>query len=204
MLRAFAQSVGELFAEMMNAEWGVSKLQVPSCKSKVKSTVFNFQLATWNLELINHQSSFRTHRSKMPSVTFVAARAVFEVVAAECSLVVVAARATLRARGRVMHQSDGRCDLTTLRRARAHRVTVGARKPFRRVLRVLEVDAVGRGSLRRARVTSGAVACAARRYVSAGGLRLRRWTAEACRVRVEARRNRERDATAFGLVTRGA
>jgi len=91
----------------------------------------------------------------------VAARAVFEVVAAEGTLVVMAARATLRACGRVVHQSDGRSDLSALSRARAHRVAVRARKPLRGVLRVLEVDAIGCGGLRRARVTSDAMACAA-------------------------------------------
>src|ERR1044071_2235270 len=137
----------------------------------------------------------------MPGGAAVAARAVFEVVAAEGALVVVAGHATARAGRGVVHERRGRGDLAALRRARAHRVTVGAGQSLRRVRGVAEVDTVGGGRLRRAREATDAVARAARGDVlTRATLRARRVALEAGRVRARPRRDRERAAAPLGPV----
>ena len=106
-----------------------------------------------------------------------------EVFAAECPLAVMTSHATLAAAGRMMIQRFGRTDLSSLRHACFHLMTLVA--GYLQMFRVTETDAKGRHEFRRPRIAAQLMTGAARGNIAAAGLRSRRMASITSCVRIE-------------------
>src|SRR5437588_344625 len=133
-------------------------------------------------------------KSKTPGSAGVASLTHAEVISTESTLAIMTSHATLCPASRVMIQRLGRTYLPALRHACFYLVTFVAGNL--QMFRVTETDAKCRHEFRRARIPAQLMTCAARRNITAAGLRSRSMTSITSCVGIEPGRNRHCNARA--------